>query len=133
MIGILAAAIVVAYVELASTVVLAYAVYVGVLAVRREVDLRPVMRLWLVPLDHRGAGGEHVSDPRAAVREGAGLKRSLVVFGLPSSDSPLFPSALPGMFGLLRLPPDAVPHLGTFILVSMVLLAVVLAASAVTA
>ena len=51
MIGILAVAIAVAYVELASTVVLAYAVYVGVLAVRREVDLRPVMRLWtLVPL-----------------------------------------------------------------------------------
>ena len=46
-IGVLTAAVIVVYVELASTLVLVYALFIAVLACRREISLQATARLWV--------------------------------------------------------------------------------------
>ncbi|MBA2372061.1 MAG: hypothetical protein H0V71_10505, partial [Chloroflexi bacterium] len=49
-IGIMTTALLVVYIELASILLAAYALYVGVLVVRREVAIRALARLWILPI-----------------------------------------------------------------------------------
>lgn len=133
-IGILATATITVYVELASTVVAAYAFYVGVLVIRREVAVRAIAHLWAAPLVFAAVvlntylirELQYVSSQATA---GLAKAEGASLFGFT-----LVPSALPGLVGLLRLPPSsATAQLGVFIVFSMVLLACVLAASLLTA
>lgn len=111
-IGILAAGLVVGYVELVPEMGLAYIVYVAVLGVRRQLGARALIRLWLpalaiavivlnsyffTELTYLAHQAEH------------GLHNAA---GPPLFGYILVPSGLPSLFGLQELPPGpGAPHL----------------------
>lgn len=107
-IGVLATSLILVYVELASTLFAAYVLYVVVIALRRETDLRSLARLWMP------AGAILVVVLNAyLVRElvyvtqqaGSGLSPSSKLLGnIPTFGYTLVPISLPGFLGLVQLP-----------------------------
>lgn len=133
-IGMLLAAMIAVYIELASTLALAYGLYLIVLTLRRQIDARAVTRLW-VP----AVGIAVIVLNTYLVREfryvgsqaRIGLNPSLYLsdFGFT-----LVPSALPGIVGLQLLPADAsAPRFELRIAIGAVLLFGALVACLVTA
>jgi hypothetical protein len=133
-ISVLAAGLVFGYVELVPEMGLAYLLYVGVLRWRKQLELAAVLRLWLpvlalVVIVLNGYFFKEVAFTKLQSEHGLG----------PSSYPPLFgyvliPSALPGIFGLQMLPPGPeAPYLNLTIVVALIGIAGVLAASLVGA
>jgi hypothetical protein len=138
-IGILVAAVIVVYVELAAALALGYALYVSLLAFRRELDLRVVARLWLpaVALTAVVLNTYGITELRYV-----GSQTHLGVSGSPHGlfgETPSFgfslvPSALPGIVGLQKLPvPGNAPLVGWSIVAAAILLTGVLASSVLAA
>ncbi len=137
LVGLLVTAILVAYVEFATTLVLVYAAYLAVLAVRREVDLRAVARLWLpavvIPLVVVNVYLFREVDymqTQAAVGVGnTGVHGDPPIFGYA-----LVPGALTGFVGLQVLAPNgAAPFLNLSLLVALALIAAIVLTAVVTA
>ena len=132
-IGILTTTILVVYVELASILLAAYALYVVVLALRREVAMRTIARLWIPPIAIAAVvlntylirELEYVSSQATT---GLASTAGTSLFGFT-----LVPSALPGVIGLLTLPPSPTGELSGFIVLSIALLTAVLVACLLTA
>ena len=132
--SILFVALTLAYIELASSLVFAYALFVLMLALRRRLAWRSLAVLWGVPL------------LTAAVLVNVYLLREIrfvahqAAAGVQSAgDAPQFgfallPSALPALFGLQLNPPDAnARFLSASIGIALILLIVVLIAAFATA
>lgn len=133
-IGVLFTGILLVYIELAATIVVAYLAYVVVLALRRQLGLRATTRLWLSAI------------ATAALLLNTYLLRELSFVSSQAThgtagggaDSPfgfvLTPSALPGLVGLKILPSDPGGRwLSLAIAVAAILLAGVLVLSVATA
>jgi hypothetical protein len=124
-VGVLAAAFVVVYVELASTVAAAYALYVFVLLVRRRIDLRAVVRLWgsacfiaFVVLNSYLFRELHYVSAQA----NAGLKS--VIQSAPLFGFALVPTALAAIPGLhVQNPSPTAPYTNEAILIGLALCA----------
>ena len=126
-IGGLAAVLIGAYVELATTILLAYAVYVGVLALHRGIGRRAIVRLWgpallIVLLALNTYLLREISFVSGQATTGFGTG------GKGIFDYSLVPSALPAIAGLATLGAShgGTPHLERDIVVSIVALALVL-------
>lgn len=138
LIGILVAAVVVVYVELASTLALAYGLYVAVLLVRREIDVLAIARLWIPALAIVLALlNTYLIDEIQYVQNQAsgGLADSGANKGPPVFGYALVPGALSGLVGLQLLRPDpGAPFLTLSIVVAIaVMLAVLITAFATVA
>jgi hypothetical protein len=111
-ISMLVATLVVVYVELASTVVLAYALYLALLTSRREFDPRAAARLWLPILAVTVAVvNRYLIREFHFVRSQTGLGVHGLFSGPPTFGFTLVPSALPGIVGLQNLPAQSNAHL----------------------
>ena len=130
LIGVLAAALVAVYVELATTILAAYALYVAIRALHRGIRLRAVARLWVSAV------------VIVAVALNSYLFRELIFASSQTSsgtssanhggifDFTLVPAVLPAIAGLVGLAASyGTPHLSQFIAGSIVLLAGVLVAA----
>lgn len=108
-ISLLTFAVILAYVELASTLLLAYAVYVGVLLFRREFDLRVVAWLWVPAVAFTAVvlNSYGIRELRY-VRIQADIGIHGVATGLfgktPGFGFTLIPSALAGIVGFNKIP-----------------------------
>ena len=128
----LSVTIVVAYIELASTLLLGYALFLGVLLARRELRLRSVLMLWATPLV-----GVLVILNSYLFRE-LDFISGQAGNGLRANPGGLFtytlvPSTLPGILGLQVIPArPTTPHLNLTIALAIVLLALVGGACVVT-
>ncbi len=105
-IGLLATALLLVYVEIVPEVAAAYGLYVVLIALRREVTLRALARLWIPVL------GLAVVLLNAYLIREVGFLLNAVTRGVRSEHPPLFgylvvPSALPSLLGLQTLPPGA--------------------------
>jgi hypothetical protein len=127
-IGVLATGLVLGYVEVVPELGLAYLAYVAILAVRRQVGIRALVRLWLPAL----AIALVVLNSYFFTELGF-LQRQAKI-GLQAIPGPplfgfiLVPSGLPSVFGLQTLPPgfDA-PHLDlTIVLAGVTILGVLI-------
>jgi hypothetical protein len=132
LIGLLATAVVLVYVELAATLLLAYAVYVAVLALRRELELRPLVRLWVPPVAIvtvllNSYLMREIVFVRGQASSGVTGSGSGSIFGYS-----LVPSALPAILGLDTLSATGTTQVQVEILVSVVVLGAVLVASVLT-
>jgi hypothetical protein len=132
--SILFVALILAYIELASSLVVAYAFFVLVLACRRRLAWRPLVVLWGVPLVtaallvnvYLWREIKFVAHQAAAGVQSAGEA--------PQFGFALLPSALPALFGLQLNPPEAnAAFLSASIAVALILLIVVLIAAFTTA
>ncbi len=133
-IALLVTALITGYVELATTLVFAYGLYVGVLAVRRQLDLRVVARLW-IPIAAFTAIALNAYGVREVHFIGLQMAHGLQGLGTqPLFGFTLIPSALAGVAGIQPLPPPGNAQLlGPSIVLAAILLAGVFAASALTA
>lgn len=138
-ISLLVFAVIAAYIELASTLLLAYALYVGVLLLRREFDLRVVARLWVPAVAFAAVvlNSYGVRELRY-VRSQASIGLHGVTTGLfgktPGFGFTLVPSALSGIVGFRAMPAVGTSSIiGLSIAVSAVLLFVALIAAVRTA
>ncbi len=133
-IALLAAGLILGYVELAPTIALAYGVYLAVLGVRREIDVHAALRLLLpVGLIVLVLLNGYLLKELSFLRNQAstGLKATS---GPPLFGFMLVPSGLPGVIGLQTTPPSLeAPNLEFTIVLAAVLLAAVIAASVVGA
>jgi hypothetical protein len=134
-IGILVAAVVVVYVELASTLVLAYVIYVGVLAVRRELDLRAAARVWVPAVAFTAIVlNEYLVRELRYVESQVGLGVHGLFPGPASFGYTLIPSALGGIVGFYALPVAATARfLQEGIVVAGVMLAAVFVGALISA
>lgn len=129
-IGVLLAGVILGYVELASTLALAYLLYVALLAWRRELNPRAVLRLWLgaavvalVLLN--GYLPSEINYLVGQAKYGASISGHPPLFGYT-----LIPSALPTLLGFQTLAtPTSAPLLGFSIALALVLLLAALLAS----
>jgi hypothetical protein len=123
LISVLAAALILVYVEISSTIALAYALYVGLLAKRRQLSLRAAIRLWLPTL-----GIAAVVLNTYLIHELRYLHlqatHGLAAFRPPIFGYALVPGSLPGILGLQTLPP---PYGSTSLEVSIALSLILLA------
>jgi hypothetical protein len=135
LISLLAVTLVLVYVELASTVVLAYLIFLGVLALRRDLDLRAALCVWIPPLvlaafvlnTYGWLELTYVKSQATAGVHG-------IFQGPPNWGYTLLPSALPGILGVQALPAlSRLPSLQWLIAGSALVLAVVLIAAVRTA
>jgi hypothetical protein len=125
----------VVYVELGSSVLVSYVIYVGLLAWRRRLSLRALAVLWTVPV------AATVLVVNAYLPNELRYLRSAASFGLSNSAGgvrlfgyALIPSALAGVTGLQKLfSAPTTPGMGFSIVVSAALLICVLALSLTTA
>jgi hypothetical protein len=137
-VSMLVAALIVVYIELAATVLLAYALYVGLLATRRELDLRVAARLWVpvavfTALVLNRYGITELRYVRSQTGTGIHSAAHGVFAGSPFGFT-LVPSALSGIVGFQKLPvPGHAPLIQWSIAVSAVLLMGAFAASVLTA
>ena len=132
---ILVTALLVAYVELAATVALAYALYLGVLIVWREFDPRVAARLWIPAIVFSAVvlnayGIRELRYIEAQTNSGTqGTALTNLIFGFTQ-----VPSALSGVVGFQQLPARGnAPLLGASIAVAAILLAGALIAALRTA
>jgi hypothetical protein len=135
-IGLLAAAVTVVYVELASTLIVAYGLYLLVLALRREIAVKRVAtRLWLPGIllivvllnGYLWTEISYVRHQAASGFSGSGGTRGPDIFGYS-----LVPAALPGFLGLqVQNPSTLAPHLALSIIASILIIAIVIAGSAI--
>jgi hypothetical protein len=138
-ISILFTGVIVVYIELAAALVLGYALYLAVLAFRRELSLRLAAYLWLPPVAFAAIvlNKYAITELRyvgSQTQLGVGGTVHGLFAGPPAFGFSLVPSALPGIVGLQKLPLAAnAPLVGWSILVAAVLLAVALALSVLTA
>ena len=123
-IGILAAALVLGYVELVPTMGLAYIVYVAILGVRKQLAVSALTRLWLPVLAIavlllNSYFFTELSFLRGQATHGLGAASNPPLFGYI-----LVPSALPGIVWLQMLPPGSpAPHLDlTIVLAALILI-----------
>jgi hypothetical protein len=126
-VGGLAAALIGVYVELATTILLAYAVYVGVLVLHRDIGRRAIVRLWgpvllIVLLVLNTYLVREISFVSGQATTGFGTG------GKGIFDYSLVPAALPAIAGLVTLGAShgGTPHLERDIIISIVALALVL-------
>jgi hypothetical protein len=132
LIGLLATAVVLVYVELAATLLLAYAVYVAVLAVRRELELGALIRLWVPPIAIvavllNSYLVREIVFVRGQASSGVSTSGAVPIFGYS-----LVPSALPAILGLDTFSGSGPTRMQVDILVSVIILAAVLVASVLT-
>jgi hypothetical protein len=126
----LSAALVLSYVELVPQMGLAYLVYLGVLALRKQLTLAALARLWLpvialVVIVLNAYFFKEVGFVKGQSEHGLGASSFPPLFGYV-----LVPSALPGIFGLQTLPPGAgAPHLDLTIVLAMAAITSLLVAS----
>jgi hypothetical protein len=138
-ISILVAAVVVVYIELAAALALGYTLYVGLLAFRRELDLRVAARLWLPAVVFTAAilntyGITELRYLGSQARLGVSGSAHGLFGGPPSFGFSLVPSALSGIVGFQKLPvPGNAPLVGWSIVVAAVLLTGALASSVLAA
>ena len=130
LIGVAAAALVLVYVELASTLALVYVLYLAVLAVRRRLSLRSLVRLWLpvvviVCLVLNVYLFREVQFLRAQADYGFRPTAAVPVFGYA-----LTPVALPVVAGLVTLSEAAASSNAEIAIAAALLLAAGLAAVA---
>jgi hypothetical protein len=134
-VSILATALFVAYVELAAIVACAYAAYVLVLGLRRELSLRAVAWLWLVPIAVAALvlNKYAITELRfvgSQTQVGVGGTTRGFLQGPPAFGFSMVPSALTGIVGFHALP--VVPNtrlIGTEIVLAALLLAAALVVS----
>jgi hypothetical protein len=134
-ISMLIVAIIVVYIELASTLALAYVLFIVALALRRDIDLRVAVRMWLpilaiVAIVLNRYGMRELDYLRAQTTVGIhGL-----FSGPPNWGYTLVPSALPGIIGIQVIPTaSTAPLLQWSIVAAAILLIGALAASLLTA
>lgn len=107
-IGLLVAAILLVYVELASTLVLGYLIYVAILAVRRELDLRVAIRLWAPALAFAAVVlNGYLIKEISYVRSQASVGIHGLYAGPPNWGYTLMPGSLAGIVGFYRIPVNA--------------------------
>jgi len=127
---VLAAGLMFSYVELVPEMGLAYLIYVVVLRMRKQLTLAALVRLWLpvialVVILLNGYFFKELGFVKMQSQHGLSKSSYPPLFGYA-----LVPSALPGIFGLQTLPPGPeAPHLNLSILVALMAVAGVLAAS----
>jgi hypothetical protein len=131
LVGLVAAAIIVVYVELASTVFAAYALFVVLLLVRGEFQVRAAARLWIPAVVMVGVllnaylwrELTYVQNQANSGFSGSGGGRGPDIFGYA-----LVPGSLTGLTGLQILRPDpGAPHFGYSLAVALALTAAVIA------
>jgi hypothetical protein len=131
LVGLVAAALIVVYIELAATVGLIYAIYVGVLQVRRELEVRAVARLWgaaavvTLTLHNTYLFREF---HYVGIQTNAGVHSGGA--GPPTFGYALVPNALPEILGLHTLASSATNR---SIVAAIILLGLVLVAAVATA
>ncbi|MHB8532599.1 MAG: hypothetical protein ACYDC2_07750 [Solirubrobacteraceae bacterium] len=128
-IGLLAAGLVLGYVELASLMLVAYGAYVAVLGARRELGRAALVRLWApsVLIVAVVLNKYLVTELGFVSKQVSGGLHPLG--GVPLFGYILVPSGLPSVVGLQTLPPGpAAPHLDLSIVLAALLLLGVLAA-----
>lgn len=137
LIGTLAAAVIVVYVELASTLFAVYGLFVLILLVRRDFQIRVVARLWIptvlliVVLLNAYLVKEitYVHNQASSGFGGSGGGRGPDIFGFA-----FVPGALSGLVGLQLLRPDPnAPHYAFSIVTAIVAVVAVVAGSIVAA
>jgi hypothetical protein len=132
-IGVVAAALVLVYVELASMIVVAYALYVGILCLRREVGVTALLRLWAPAVAFLVVVlNTYLLRELDWVR----LQANIGVSGEPETSFAysLLPSALPAIVGLQRIFAGATArYLGVSIGIAAILLVAVIVASLLSA
>jgi len=127
---VLAAGLVFSYAELVPMMGLAYVIYLGVLAARRQLALSTVVRLWLpvialVVIVLNSYFFTELSFLKSQSDHGLSVSSHPPLFGYA-----LVPSALPGIFGLQTLPPGSeAPFLNLTIVLSMLTIAVLVVVS----
>lgn len=132
-ISLLVFAVVLVYVELASTLAVGYALYVAVLAVRRRLDLRVAARVWIPAVASAAIvlNAYGVREMRYVLRQA-----SFGAHALPGVDQfgfAIVPSALAGVVGLQTMPVQAGSHwLSASIAVAIVLLFAIFVVTVVT-
>jgi hypothetical protein len=128
-ISVLAAAVLIVYVELAAVIALAYGLYLALLALRRELDTRVAMWLWVVPLAFAAIvlNSYLISELHfLASQTNAGVGGDI---GKNAGDPPTFgfsliPSALPGILGIQPMPVAGnARYLGASIAVAVLVIA----------
>jgi hypothetical protein len=134
-IALLVAALVLVYVELASAVALAYVLYVAILAVRRELDLRVAGRLWVPAVAFTAIVlNEYLVRELRYVGSQASVGIHGIFNGPPNWGYTLVPSALPGVLGFYPIPVSSIaPHLQAEIVLAAIMLVGVLVGIVVTA
>ena len=108
-ISILVAAVIVVYIELAAAVGLAYLLYIGILAGRRQLSRRGAACLWIVPVAFTAVvlNRYAVTELRyvgSQTQVGVGGTVEGLFGGPPTFGFSLVPTALPGIVGLQTLP-----------------------------
>jgi hypothetical protein len=137
-VSMLVAAMIVVYIELASTLMLAYALYVGLLAIRHELDLGVAARLWVLAAAFTALvlnryGITELRYLRSQTSVGIHGGAHGVFAGSPFGFA-LVPSALSGIVGFQKLPvPGQSPLVQWSIGAGAVLLITAFAASVFTA
>jgi hypothetical protein len=110
MVSLLVSAVIVVYVELASTLAVAYAIYLGVLRARRELSLRVAARLWIPTAVWSAVvlNGYGIRELRYVVNQAR-----FGVHGLSGAHFfgfSLVPSALAGIVGFQTMPVHSTAH-----------------------
>lgn len=133
-IGILAAGLVLGYVELLPTMGLAYVLYVAILGAKKQLGVRAVARLWLgsliiVLIVLNSYFFTEISFLHTQSAHGLASASYPPLFGYM-----LVPSALPGVVGLQTLPPGGqAPHLDLTIILALLILVGVIVGCVVSA